>query len=671
MFDVHCSIFSKWRCTSIVLLLLITGFVNSLVIAQTKKPVVIPGKTFLPLRVLARPFSSLYDKPEGNIIEENVPAFQSYIVYTRPDMSITVTNVSGWYEVGNDVRGTVVGWMKAEDLMEWKQTMCLAYNHPGGRNPVLLFKELGPLRELLKSSPQKRASITEGYYQKITARDIPPDFPAISVEPHDFIDIVEQFYLLPILEHSSINVGEIEGRLLKVAAATKTERGGATLHSPEAFSANPEAEVLKKLQMDIVYVVDMTASMQPYIDATLGVIKNMTLELTRKPDLADSVQFGLWGYRDTNRFVPKNPKFDFLSKNFTPTLQNITEFETTLASVKTRGGGDIPEDMFSGIDDAMRKTAWTDNALRILVLLGDAPSHKPGKKRNTSGQSANTLRNFANPPNNLYIYALHIKDPRARKFWELTEEQFRTLSRNPGVETASYWAVMSDDYKGFHTASKAIAGELVHLVELAKAGKMSAIQKASSGKTDDIASSVFKMGHAALVQWLGREKGVKAPNDVIAWITDKDLVDPDIQALDVKILVSKNELDSLKVVLQEIITAGRRGIIGGEDFFTALQAIPGVLARTGDQIKNAQTIAESGLLPEFMFDLPYRSRVMNMSNEIWASWSVDQQEEFLNEIDAKIKLYAAIHDNPEGWVALNEGDDPSDNVHPMSLEALP
>lgn len=670
-----------------IVLIMVIGIYHNVLAQDPKQPVVVPGKTFLPLRVLARPFSNIYQEPDESspIVEENVPAFQTFFVYTRPDVSVTSTATEGWYEIGSDVRGTILGWMKAADLMEWKQTMCLAYTHPGGRQPVLLFEELDSLRELLKAPTDNRIQNSEKYYQQINSGDIPADFPIVSREPDDYIDIVEQFYLLPILEHAPFEIGGVEGRLLKIAAATKSERGKEDIaSSPESStgnagnpSTNPETGMVRdRLAMDIVYVVDMTASMQPYINLTVEAIRDMARWVTKDSDLTQSIRFGLWGYRDSLML----PGIEFTTKNFTPGLQDVSTFERTLNAVNVAnvGSEDYPEDMFSGMDKAMRETQWTEGAMHVIVLIGDAPAHEPGHDWNQSGQSANTLRDFANPPDSYYVLALHIKDSQAQEFWDLTETQFRTLSQNPGVETSSYWNVAAEDRRGFATVSKAIAEGLAHFVKSAKAGAIvvspSSQPPSSSGaptSDETIEDKVMQLGYAALVEWIGREKGAKAPRDVTAWITDKDLLDPDIQALDVRILLSKNELDSLKTVLQEIMTAGRRGIIGGEDFFTALQSVPSVASRAGDQIKSAQNIAESGLMPEFMMDLPYQSRIMNMSNELWSSWGVDQQEEFLNEVDAKIKLYAAIHSTPNGWISLNEGDDPSEYVHPVSLESLP
>src|SRR5262245_47099364 len=150
-----------------------------------RRPVMIEGKTFLPLRVLARPFSNIYKEPDTakGTVEENVPTFQAYYVYTRPEVKATGTEVSGWYEVGSDNRGTVLGWMRAEDVLEWKQNMSLAYTHPEGRKPVLMFENRDALLNLVKAPSDQRKQRADEFYAAIQAKNLPPDFPVRSVEP--------------------------------------------------------------------------------------------------------------------------------------------------------------------------------------------------------------------------------------------------------------------------------------------------------------------------------------------------------------------------------------------------------------------------------------------------------------------------------------------------------
>ncbi|MEE4357369.1 MAG: vWA domain-containing protein [Desulfococcaceae bacterium] len=654
----------------------------------TKSVVKVPGKTFLPLRVLARPFSNIYKGPDENsgIAEENVPVFQTYYVYTRPDVSITETATEGWYEVGTDNRGTVAGWMKADDVMEWKQTMCLSYQHPGGRKPVLMFQNLEPLRELVKSPGSERIAKTDALFQQIEtyradkSKKVPDDFPVIAVEPKDAVDITKNFYLLPILEYAPLEIEGKEARLLKIASAPKEGRGkpGTVVDNTDGGSGS-ETEILKKLKMDIVYVVDMTNSMHPFIKSTLDAIKDTVKFVTRDADVEKSVRFGIWGYRDS----PDIPNIGFHTKNFTTELQQIAEFEKTLSVIEnnqktfTTDSKNYPEDVFSGVDKAIQETQWTENAIRIIVLMGDAPSHEPGNEWNYSGQSANTLRSLASD-RRITILSLHIKDPKRQDYWDVTESQFRTLANNRGVDKPSYSGVIGTDMNAFNQAAQAIAGELVSIVKKAKdgvldmAGNDKKDPTTTSSGDNDAGNVADKAGKAALVDWIGKMKDVKAPRDITAWVTDKDLPDPSVSSLDVRILINKLELDSLRTTLQDIMTAGRMGMISGDKFFDTLQMVPSVIARAKDQVKNAQTLAETGLLPEFMNDLPYESQVMMISNDIWASWSRDQQEQFLYEVNAKIQLYNGIHDKPEGWVQLNKGDDPDQYVYPISLlEALP
>jgi hypothetical protein len=102
-----------------------------------------------------------------------------------------------------------------------------------------------------------------------------------------------------------------------------------------------------------------------------------------------------------------------------------------------------------------------------------------------------------------------------------------------------------------------------------------------------------------------------------------------------------------------------------------LQAVSTVALRDPDLLKNARTLRESGLVPEFLVGLPYQSRVMSMNNELWTSWSPDEQDQFMNELVSLTEAYRKFHDNPEGWVRLNEGADADESVYPISLHMLP
>jgi hypothetical protein len=652
-----------------------------------RRPIMIEGKTFLPLRVLARPFSNIYkesDTAKGTV-EENVPTFQAYYVYTRPEVKATGTDITGWYEVGSDNRGTVLGWMRAEDVLEWKQNMSLAYTHPEGRKPVLLFEKREAVLDLVKAPSGQRKQRAEALYAAIQAKNIPPDFPVRSVEPNRYIDISTQFYLLPILEFGEAEFDQYETRILKLAAAVlqggdarePSPIKGNTTYLDQAVSENlatvggEEKELLAKLEMDVVFVIDMTASMQPWINATLEAVRNVVSFITKDEAIHQSVHFGLWGYRDSL----ENPGMEFLTKNFTPTLQPVEAFVPVLQGVHeaTASSGDFPEDVFSGVNDALTKTAWTPNALRFIVLVGDAPSHELGHPWNYSGQSAETLRQFAND-HSVYIFALHAKynDPRLERIHVLAEKQFRTLATNKGAPEAAYFSVNGLDVDAFAQNARQIAEQLVQIIDNAKKGQAAPAPATPAPGAAQLSpgETIGRVGHAALVEWLGRATETKAPRDIIAWAVDKDLLDPALPSMEVRLLINKREIDELRKVLQDVMTAGRKGQIGGEDFFKVLQTTAATVAR-GEQsrIRQAQSMAE--LVPDFLQGLPYKSQLMALSNDLWASWSTDQQDEFLKSVEAKINLYAAIHDTPDKWIQLHKGDAPDEFVYPLALDSLP
>lgn len=660
-----------------------------------REPVKLTGSQSLPLRVLARPFSNIYkekDKGKGTV-QENVAAFQPFYVYTRPTAQ-EIEMEQGWYEVGSDNRGTVVGWMQAQDIFEWKQTMCLAYTHPEGRKPVLMFDNNRQVMDLVKAPPALRAQKANEYYAIIDTKQIPPSFPVRSVEPKRAVDISREFYLLPILEYQEVEMDGREGRVVKMAAVTSAvpdARQSADIRVNKSYvdaSTQGATEIsqgeLSKLKVEVVFVVDTTVSMQPYIEAVLAAVRTIAQGIGKNPALAEDVRFGIWAYRDSVLHIPA---IEFTTKNFTPELLKSDKFLEVLATVKETkvDSVDYPEDVFSGVNDALLKTKWSKDSLKVVILAGDAPSHPLGHAWNASGQSEQTLRHIMDDMH-VSLFALHVKAPKAVRYHEPAEIQFKELSRNPGMTGASaYRATVSTDVPGFTNAaldlSNLIAGtaasakkgqaEVVMLVpesEASAAGGLPPAQDSERQAAKDMAKQMLK---AAMVQWIGQHTEAKAPRDIVAWATDKDLVDPAIPSMEVRLLINKRQLDSLKVVLTSVMAAGRRGQVGGENFFNALQATAATAARDPNLIKNARIMAETGLVPEFLLGLPYRSKLMAMSNQLWSSWSVDEQDEFLNELDAKIKAYQVIHDRPEGWIALNQGDDPDQHVYPVSLELLP
>lgn len=682
-------------------------------VIEKRVPIKIEGKKILSLRVLARPFSNIYaDKDlESAIVQSDVPAFQPFYVYTKPSAE-DLELESGWYEIGSNSQGKVIGWMQSKDVFEWKQTMCLVYTHPEGRKPVLMFDSKSNIKDLINSSQEQRAESVSKLYRAIDENNMSKNFVVKSVEPKRAVDIQKEFYLLPILDFEAVEFGNREARVLKLAAVTNAKAGArgeddireSGTYQTEAVAPSTviSKAKIKKLSIDIVWVIDTTVSMRPYIEETLDLIRTASTKMAENHPDNIILNFGVWGYRDS---VEDISKIGYTTKNYTPELVGIHDFIDVLSSVKVTevDSVDYPEDMFSGVSDALEKTAWSSEGIKLIVLVGDAPSHQSGHKWNLSYQNEETLRSLADD-SSTYIAALHINNPKAEKFHELATIQYQTLSSNPGSKDSyAFQEILSTDREAFKESANRLANEFIkntnslrqvnEVVSEAKTPVDENLTPAAKGELafndkddlvdiDEVIPEVpmtdtsmtgmaNRMFRAAMIEWIGSQTEAKAPRDIVAWAIDKDLENPDIPSLEVRLLINKRQLDSLATIIKSIIRAGFTGQIGGEDFFTSLQAATATIARDPNMVKQAKRMAETGLVPEFLEGLPYQSQLMAITNELWSSWSADEQSEFINALDAKVEAYKKIHDTPEGWIPLNKGDDIDKYVYPISLDLLP
>ena len=673
--------------------------------ASERLPVTISEDSELPLRVLTRPAATLYQDKDGTtVLQSNLPTFRSFFVYTRPEGEELGAG-TGWYEVGTDDKGKIAGWIKAEDLFEWKQTMCLAYTNPEGRHPVLMFDDDEYLNTLAGKPEDKRSEEVAGFYKAIDesakeGKPLPTDFPIVSMEPKMAVGEKGSFTLLPILEHSAITIDDREARLLSIAAVNSTAkdrvksdiRQNTAVLKNVTTSSESKAKNLEDMEFDVVWVIDTTNSMRPYIDKAREVMKGVSETIAANPSLSSKIAFGAWAYRDSSEVAG----LEYVTKNFTPELLPIDQFLPVMEQIQETkvDSQTFDEDVFSGVNDAINKTSWRPDALRIIILVGDAPGHEAGHKWNASGMDPQTLRALAGEKN-VMIYALHLNPPNTKKFNRVAARQFKVLSRNAGSDKPFYWGISSKDVPAFGQAAKEIAESVTLFAENAeKVFKESQLTEqetvpgaaptpetapapepnpeaapvvANAPTKGDIKQSL----RAAAVEWLGAREGVEAPRDIEAWVVDKDLQDATRQSLEVRLLLSKAQLDALSTLLKDVLMAGAQNQVSGEDFFSSLQAASAVAARDPDMLAEAETLGKSGLAPSFLEGLPYKSQLMSMNNELWASWGPDEQDAFLNNLEAKIKAYQAIHDDTSLWFPLNEGDDPSEYVAPVLLELMP
>ena len=653
--------------------------------------VCIESVTKEPLRVLPRPLANLYKSPEANqdnIQRANISAFKPLYVFERKELDFSIpADPKGWYRVGAN-KEKPEGWIRAKDCFEWRQALLVSYTHPGepgeGRYPVLMFRDLSALKAIINSDD--RAEKAKQLYAQIDKKQIPSEI--VSMEPKRFVDINDNFYLLPILKYETTEIDGDEGRFLQIAAAVPGKRGADTLKDPnylEEASADTNTATKNqaaKLKVDLVFVIDTTRSMQPYIDMTREAIEKIAKRLGQ--ELSGRIKFGLIGYRDSTKVIPE---LEYTAKNFTPELVDASKLIEILkneAKATSIGSHDYQEEVFAGVERAI-DSAWDEGALRFIVLIGDASSHPIGHPQNTTGLGAEDLLRYAEDQK-IHIIALHLKDERAAKDHELAAEQFGTLSHVRGSEGESALieidAFKKEDFqKAVDTIVSKVGDRMKLVLQAATGSEPKSVfpppppmpdEEQVDEKQDVTAKAeraFDKAWNSALIEYLGQE--ASPPKDIVAWAFDRDLVDPTQRSLDVRVLITKTQLSTLAQTLDSIIQALTRAELTQEQFFDALQAVASQTMKKPEDISNAKRLVDTGLLPSFIKSLPYKSDIMSLSNEMFASMTADERAQLIWSLKAKLIQYRQINDSVDAWHKLNDSDPDSQKVYPLKIDYLP
>ena len=642
-------------------------------------------ETGQPLRVLPKSFSHVYrskDASSDNIAVENVAAYKALYVFARDELDLSnPAQPGGWYQVGYSLDGEPIGWMQARDVLEWKQALIISYRHRGlddmRRDPVLMFRSLDALREVVESPV--RDGMATLLYQKIEKGDIPPSL--ASKEPERYVDIDQKFYLLPILDFEVTEIDGDEVRYLQLAAAVPRKRGADVLQDSayrEASEIKPEMsqEQAGALKMDIVFVMDMSRSMQPYIDSTRDAIKELVSSMAGD-EMRERVRFGLVGYRDDTR---KIPALEFTSKNLTPELVDVERFIQLLeqeAKATLVGSIDYAEEVYAGMDTGLG-SAWRDDAMRFLFLIGDASAHEEDHEQSTTGKNAAVL-NLAARQAGVRILALHLLDPRMTSDHAIASRQYASLSRIEGADQSALVEISTEDRAAFTSAVRESAGVIYKTLDKARQGTLKAPDKAQPGtEVTPVAAvdsgrqaekTMEKLMDSALIEYLGKE--ADPPKDIVVWALDRDIGNPILNAMDVRVLLSKNQLSDLIRSIEQVTKALARAEYSHQQFFEALQSVAGQTLKQPDAIEKADKLAQTGLLPGFIRSLPYRSEVLSLSDEMYAAMTAEQRSALESNLRAKLRQYQDINEQVDGWVSLNEEDPDGAKVYPLYLDYLP
>jgi len=635
------------------------------VTAQQRSPLLIAGKQTLYQKVITHPGAKLFaiDGDSVKILENWIKPFTVYYVYERAAVAS-----DPWLEVGLSSTAGPIGWINGTKASDWNQALTLVFTERTGRRPALFFRDLNSLQTVASSlTPRKQSSQLVSQFSAIQSGEMsmPEDFSLLAVEPPGEAISKERFYLIPIFNAIELFEGV---KFLEVASI-----------DPGSGQLPVDAE----LKTAIVFVIDTTVSMKPYIERTREAVRKI-YDAIEKAGQSDKVAFGLVAFRNSTRKTP-GVIYEARVLSDLRDARERDQFEFALAQTQEAevSTHSFNEDAFAGLKTALDKLYWAPYQSRLVFLITDAGAVRNDDPYSATGMNEAEIADLA-AGKGVKIFALHLKTPAGKKRnnHDYAEVQYRVLTGHSDPNIGDLYVPIAADraaagVQGFGSVVEGVGAQMVELVRATGAGERLVLPDATAApKKDAVQEAVHKaaiLGYAMQLEFLGARGGVQSPEVVKAWVSDMDLARPDTPTFNVSVLLTKNQLSDLSWRLEVVLDqAQRTKRTGARDFFNSILSVAAQTSRDPNQFsrKPNQNLGELGILAEFLDDLPYRSNIMRLTEEDWYRLSLGEQQTFVNNLKSKIKRYTQIHDDVANWTSFG-AKEPGDAVYRVPLSLMP
>ena len=616
-----------------------------------QRPLLMAGKKTLFQRVLSKPGAQL-SADAGSTPGKALPAFSVLYVYQRKEV-----DGSPWVRVGAATDGRSDGWLPASQVSDWKQSLVLKFTERSGRAPVMFLRQPGEVEKLLADPAAAKSALAKAQNNREDNQQV------LALEPTARAVPQNQFYLLPIFDSKeSFDDNGQPVQLLNVASIDPGSRAAARPASP-TLSANADA-----FRTAVVLVVDTTVSMQPYIDQIRDVVHELQTRIAERGEL-DSVSFGMVGFRSS---IQKTPGLEYVAKTLISLDQgrDPQRFLDMARQVKasTVSSHSFNEDAFAGVMQAVDGMDWSGYGGRIILLVSDAGALRKNDPFAATQMNEAEVRQAA-LGKQIKIYALHLRTDAGKKTHAGAESQYRVLTADANPQIGDlYTPVPGGDVRKLGERVDEIGTVFANLVHQVRSNTPQPVPLLSAAPS--LADKSAAVGYAMHMDFLGRKTASQAPQLVSAWTADRDLTNPALPAFQVCVMLTKLQLNDLQQSLKLIVDAARKTQSSPKDFFQEIASASAYMSRDPQALRKGGNLADGGLLGEYLEGLPYRSKSLNMTQDLWLSLSVAEQEDFIDELDSKIRLYETFHNDVANWVRFGDAE-PGDALYRVPLSTLP
>ncbi|SDD11521.1 vWA domain-containing protein [Belnapia rosea] len=574
-----------------------------------------------------------------------------------------------WLEVGKDLRRGPEGWLKAAEAQDWSMMMAMQYAQQGRRRRVLFFERQQDVADLVDAPDP--GPLVERLEQAADAnRRIDPS--VVSIEP-PLPRGQQQFrsspYLIPILGHRRTRfAGGQAATLLQVALVNAGQ------------VATPSPPGLDRLGGAIVFVLDTTISMQPFLDRTREAIERVLGGL-RGAGLDGKVTVGVVAFRNNMDQEPQRSRLGY-TVSVVQKLDPAAPLEQVSAALRGLEEAKVSthsfnEDAVAGLWTAVQRLDWAPFAdqPKLLVFVSDAGALSGRDPRAMfRGTSLLNVVEAANRQG-ISILPLHIASAEGRRLGNVgpARQQYQQLGLTGDANSMKYRQLRAGTPAEFDRYMTEFERSLQPVFQAWSRNRpIPAPEAGSNGEgAEGYGALVVNELFSAQQRYIGARAATRSRPVATAWAADRDLTDPDLNALRVSVYLTRNQLSQLALSTRRIAETAANQEMTAANMFRMLQALSASTAQDPERFKdNTESVGDSGVLPGFLKLLPYRSRFLGLTAQGWSQMTRDEQQQLLDELEFKLRAYREMDADQRNWVDL-AGGDPGQQVYPMPLEYLP
>ena len=217
--------------------------------------------------------------------------------------------------------------------------------------------------------------------------------------------------------HADAGAAAAEAAELDARAAALDQAARAKLAPKPAARDGPDSRRQVIEAIDLVFVIDTSASMTPVIRELAVSIRSVVRILER---LVPSVRIGVSAYKDHD--IPVPPVITFPLTPADPHLPRIVGFMDSMEASPI-GSRTLDEDVHLGLE-AATLMHWRADAKQVMVLIGDAEAHPENENetlwRIRNWVQGNKLRSFS---------ALFVTTPSSLSAGNIARHHFQAYAK--------------------------------------------------------------------------------------------------------------------------------------------------------------------------------------------------------------------------------------------------